>query len=73
MTILAFESVDVLYDRSNKSPRAVLSCGTVNYAVRGGSNVCIFGMTIQMKAHEQEVKELNNFLTRWIAVALTLL
>ena len=26
------------YDHSNESSRAVLSCGTVYYAVQGGSN-----------------------------------
>ena len=35
-----FESVDEIlkYDRSNESYWAVLSCGTVYYPVRGGSN-----------------------------------
>ena len=39
--ILTFESVDEIlskYDCSNKSYRAVLSCGAVYYAVQGGSN-----------------------------------
>ena len=35
-----FQSVDetVVCDHSNESYRAVLSCGTVYYAVQGGSN-----------------------------------
>ena len=38
--VLTFESVDEIlkYDHSNESYRAVLSCGTVYYAVQGGSN-----------------------------------
>ena len=38
--VLTFESVDetLLWDHSNESYRAVLSCGTVYYAVQGGSN-----------------------------------
>ena len=45
-------------DHSNESYWAVLSCGTVNYAVRGGSNFWVCGwnsksVTIQMKATEQ--------------------
>jgi len=38
--VLAFKSVDetLVCDHSNESYRAVLSCGTVNYAVQGGSN-----------------------------------
>ena len=35
-----FKTVDetLVYDRSNESYWAVLSCGTVYYAVQGGSN-----------------------------------
>ena len=38
--VLTFESVDVTLksDRSNEIYCAVLSCGTVYYAVHGGSN-----------------------------------
>ena len=38
--VLTFESVDEILkcDHSNKSYWAVLSCGAVFYAVRGGSN-----------------------------------
>jgi len=38
--VLAFKSVDetLVCDHSNESYWAVLSCGTVNYAVQGGSN-----------------------------------
>ena len=38
--ILTFESVDEILkcDHSNESYRAVLSCGTVYYAVQGNSN-----------------------------------
>ena len=38
--VLTFESVDEILkcDHSNKSYRAVLSCGAVYYAVQGGSN-----------------------------------
>ena len=42
---LSFESVDKIpkYDHSNESYWAVLSCGTVYYAVQGGSkNVLSF-------------------------------
>ena len=37
--VLTFESVDEIlkYDHSNESYWAVLSCGTVYYAVKGGS------------------------------------
>ena len=38
--VLAFKSVDqtLVCDHSNESYWAVLSCGTVYYAVQGGSN-----------------------------------
>ena len=38
--VLTFESVGEILkcDHSNESYRAVLLCGTVNYAVQGGSN-----------------------------------
>ena len=38
--VLTFESVDEILkcDHSNKSYRAVTSCGAVYYAVQGGSN-----------------------------------
>ena len=38
--VLTFESVNEILkcDHSNESYRAVLSCGTVYYAVQGGSN-----------------------------------
>ena len=38
--VLNFESVDEILwcDHSNESYSAVLSCGTVYYAVQGGSN-----------------------------------
>ena len=38
--VLAFKSVDetLVCDHSNESYRAVLPCGTVYYAVQGGSN-----------------------------------
>ena len=38
--VLTFESVDKILkcDHSNESYWAVLSCGTVYYAVQGGSN-----------------------------------
>ena len=38
--VLTFNTVDeiLVYDRSNESYWAVLSCGTVYYAVQGGSN-----------------------------------
>ena len=58
--VLTFESVDEILkcDHSNESYWAVLSCGTVYYAVQGGSNfwspwVKSYGVTIQMKATEQ--------------------
>ena len=39
--VLNFESVDEILwcDHSNESYSAVLSCGTVYYAVQGGSNL----------------------------------
>ena len=39
--VLTFESVDEILecDHSNESHRAVLSCGTVHYAVQGGSYI----------------------------------
>ena len=57
--ILTFESVDEILKcyHSNESYWAVLSCGTVYYAVQGGSNLSLwiksYGVTIQMKATEQ--------------------
>ena len=38
--VLTFKYVDktLTCDHSNESYRAVLSCGTVHYAVQGGSN-----------------------------------
>ena len=54
--VLTFESLDEILkcDHSNESYWAVLSCGTVYYAVQGGSNfwVCEWNptdVTIQMK------------------------
>ena len=43
--VLTFESVDEILwcDHSNESYRVVLSCGTVYYAVQGGSNFCVRG------------------------------
>ena len=43
--ILTFESVDEILkcDHSNESYWAVLSCGTVYYAVQGGSNFWVCG------------------------------
>ena len=57
--VLTFESVDEIIkcDHSNESYWAVLSCGTVLYAVQGGSNFWVWmkswSVTIQMKATEQ--------------------
>ena len=50
--VLTFESVDEILwcDYSNESYWAVLSCGTVNYAVQGGSNLESCGVAIQIKA-----------------------
>ena len=41
--VLTFESVDEIRkcDHSDESYWAVLSCGTVNYAVQGGSHVWV--------------------------------
>ena len=43
--VLAFESVDEILwcDHSDESYWAVLSCGTVYYAVQGGSHVWVCG------------------------------
>ena len=43
--VLTFESVDEIlwYDHSNESYWAVISCGTVYYAVQGGSNFWVCG------------------------------
>ena len=43
--VLTFESVDEILwcDHSNESYWAILSCGTVYYAVQGGSNLWVFG------------------------------
>ena len=45
MMFLTFDYVDEVlrYDNSNESYWAVLSCGTVYYAVQGGSNVWVCG------------------------------
>ena len=57
--VLTFESVDetLWCDHSNESYWTVLSCGTVYYAVQGGSNFWVCGwnpmVTIQMKAAKQ--------------------
>ena len=58
--VLTFESVDEILncDQSNESYWAVLSCGTVYYAVQGGSNFWVcrwnpFKSTFQMKAVER--------------------
>ena len=55
---LTFESVDEILwcDHWNESYWVVLSCGTVYYAVQGGSNVLwtkSYGETIQMKTTAQ--------------------
>ena len=43
--VLTSESVDEIlwYDHSNESYWAVISCGTVYYAVQGGSNFWVCG------------------------------
>ena len=43
--VLTFESVDEIlwYDHSNESYWAVISCGTIYYAVQGGSNFWVCG------------------------------
>ena len=43
--LLTFKSVDetLVCDHSNESYSAVLSCGTVYYAVQGGSNFQVCG------------------------------
>ena len=43
--VLTFESVDEILkcDHSNESYRAVLPCGTVYYAVQGGSHFQVYG------------------------------
>ena len=43
--VLTFESVDEILkcDHSNESYRAVLSCGSVYYAVQSGSNFWLCG------------------------------
>ena len=61
--LLTFKCVDeiVVCDYSNESYWAVLSCGTVYFAVQGGSNFYVYTrmnpfsycVTIQMKATEQ--------------------
>ena len=56
--VLTFKFVDetLVCDYSNKSYWAVLSCGTVNYAVQCGSNLSIWMkpkyMTIKVKIFE---------------------
>ena len=58
--VLTFESVDGILNCDHSSQRflAVLSCGAIYYAVRGGFNSLDFWMkpesvTIQMKATKQ--------------------
>ena len=59
--VLTFESVDEILkcDHSNESYWAVLSCGTVYYAVQDGSNLSLwvefygYSVTTEMKATEQ--------------------
>ena len=43
--VLTFESVDEIlwYDHSSESYWAVISCGTIYYAVQGGSNFWVCG------------------------------
>ena len=47
--LLTFDSVDVILkkDYFNKSYRVVFSCGTVYYAVQGGSNFWVCGWNPQ--------------------------
>ena len=57
--VLTFESVNEIQwcDHSNESFWEVSSCGTVYYAVQGGSNLWVwmksYGVTNQMKATKQ--------------------
>ena len=48
--VLTFDSVDeiVKCDHSNESYWAVLSCGTVHFAVQGGSNFWVYGWDPQV-------------------------
>ena len=48
--VLTFDSVDEILkcDHSNESYWAVLSCGTVHFAVQGGSNFWVYGWDPQV-------------------------
>ena len=50
--VLTFEFVDEILkcDHSNESYWAVLSCGTVYYAVQGGSNFCLWSLLMKSQA-----------------------
>ena len=47
--VLTFEFVDEILkcDNLNESYWAVLSCGTVYYAVQGGSNFCLWSLLMK--------------------------
>ena len=48
--VLTFDSVDEILkcDHSTESYWAVLSCGTVHFAVQGGSNFWVYGWDPQV-------------------------
>ena len=50
--VLTFEFVDEILkcDNLNESYWAVLSCGTVYYAVQGGSNFCLWSLLMKSQA-----------------------
>ena len=60
--VLTFKSVDTtpVCDHSNASYWAVLSCGTVCYAVKGGSNFSVCGWKTFKSVDETLVNDHSN-------------
>ena len=47
-------------DHSSESYRAVLSCGTVHYAVQGGSNFLVSGRNILKRDHQSGERSVSS-------------
>ena len=69
--VLTFESVDEILkcDHSNESYWAVLSCGTVYYAVQGGFNFWVCGWNPKVWPFKWKVLS-STFLWYWVFIML---
>ena len=69
--VLTFESVDEILkcDHSNESYWAVLSCGTVYYAVQGGSNFWVCGWNPKVWPFKWKLLS-STFLWYWFNIML---